>query len=691
MSDPYQIVEDALAQHGCDPKRGNATCPAHDDSDPSLAYSRGKKGGAVVHCHAGCGFEDIVDALDLKPGDLFVDDKPKRNRMELDTTYLYLDANGDKYMRVRRYRTDTGKTFRQDRYENNNWQSGLAGRDPILYQLPEVLEAAKNGDEIWVAEGEKCVAALGTLGVTATCNPGGAGKFRDNMADAFQGAERVNICADKDTTGGRHALDIADACETRDIPYRLLVAGHGHDAADHIYTHSLGLDAFIETSRDELTTGTGETDDNTGDLLERIVAGERFNDDDYETVGLDPSWIPANLGDVLDGALSTPTPDLLHFDGSETEQLRALMYSGRVNGVHGDSGIGKSMIGAYMAAQELIAGDAVLWLDYEDPNASALVDRLRMMRVPDEAIRDRLIYLTPRAEAGPASFELLAGLHQQHGYTLAVVDSVGEAFGVEGVNEDRDDEVAPWIRNVIRPLAELGPGVLLIDHSTKAKDNPLYPSGSKRKRAAIQGSAWLVTSSQPPTRETGGKIGLTCAKDRHGHYKAGQYVGALEISDPFPDGRRTVKLRRHIGDADDNADAGDLLLVKRVVDVVKAERPENLSQNAVETLVRTSGASASKTRMRGAIELAVLRGFLGVEEGPRGSKQYHFVSDFDPDKMTAPDCAATAPGAITGNEETTAPLRPVLRPGVDAVDSTTESDLPTFDLDAAQSEPAATT
>jgi hypothetical protein len=50
-----------------------ACCPAHGDSNPSLSVS--ESGGKIlVHCHAGCEPQAVVDAMGLKMADLFTDD-----------------------------------------------------------------------------------------------------------------------------------------------------------------------------------------------------------------------------------------------------------------------------------------------------------------------------------------------------------------------------------------------------------------------------------------------------------------------------------------------------------------------------------------------------------------------------------------------------------------------------------------
>lgn len=40
-----------------------ARCPAHDDSSPSLAISRGRHGMVLVRCHAGCDQREVIAAL----------------------------------------------------------------------------------------------------------------------------------------------------------------------------------------------------------------------------------------------------------------------------------------------------------------------------------------------------------------------------------------------------------------------------------------------------------------------------------------------------------------------------------------------------------------------------------------------------------------------------------------------------
>ena len=59
-----------------------AHCPAHSDSEPSLAIRDGEDGRPLVHCHAGCSQQSVIDALrerGLWP-------EPERNEKSRDRT-----------------------------------------------------------------------------------------------------------------------------------------------------------------------------------------------------------------------------------------------------------------------------------------------------------------------------------------------------------------------------------------------------------------------------------------------------------------------------------------------------------------------------------------------------------------------------------------------------------------------------
>lgn len=210
-----------LGDHGIKPVREGswmARCPGHDDRQASLSISRGTGGRALLHCHAGCDVEDIVRALGLELSDLFPEDKEQTaqetlppERWPVSATYTYEDAAGDPVFRVLRMTSpDSGnKTFRQQRYVNGDWVSGMEGVARILYKLPRLLEAPA-GEPILIAEGERDIDALTHLGFIATTNVGGAGKWLGEYGQHLLGRDVV-ILPDNDTPGEKHAKLVSEA------------------------------------------------------------------------------------------------------------------------------------------------------------------------------------------------------------------------------------------------------------------------------------------------------------------------------------------------------------------------------------------------------------------------------------------------------------------------------------------------
>jgi hypothetical protein len=108
-----------------------ARCPAHDDSTPSLSVSVGDNGAVVLHCHAGCTFDEICAALQVRPADLFP--RPtasgKGGRSKRSTVYEYTDESGTLLFRILRFDHAGGKSFIQQRpkSDRSGWINNLNG------------------------------------------------------------------------------------------------------------------------------------------------------------------------------------------------------------------------------------------------------------------------------------------------------------------------------------------------------------------------------------------------------------------------------------------------------------------------------------------------------------------------------------------------------------------------------------
>src|SRR5260370_2625852 len=184
-------------------------CPAHDDRNPSLSINE-RDGKALLHCHAGCALEAICAAAGIEMHELFAqsDSEHKNGERKIVDHYNYTNEDGELLFQVLRYHP---KAFSQRRPDGNGgWISNLNGVRRVLY----LLHGIKSTDHVVVPEGEKDAQAAWLLGFPATCNPGGAGKWKDEFSECLRGKD-VIIIADADDTGPKHAQRLATSLYLR--------------------------------------------------------------------------------------------------------------------------------------------------------------------------------------------------------------------------------------------------------------------------------------------------------------------------------------------------------------------------------------------------------------------------------------------------------------------------------------------
>ena len=186
-----------------------ARCPGHDDHHNSLSVSEGTDGEILLHCHAGCETLAILKALDLNWSVLWGEQALKAiEKMPSPKiiTYDYTDENGNLLFQVVR---TPDKQFPQRRPNGKGgWIWGLQEVTSVLYRLPALLQAKARGETLFIVEGEKDADRLVSLGLTATTNPMGAGKWKDRYSESFTGANVV-ILPDNDEPGEKHARSVA--------------------------------------------------------------------------------------------------------------------------------------------------------------------------------------------------------------------------------------------------------------------------------------------------------------------------------------------------------------------------------------------------------------------------------------------------------------------------------------------------
>jgi putative DNA primase/helicase len=128
------------------------------------------------------------------------------DRTRVVATYDYQDENGSLLFQVVRFEP---KDFRQRQPDGRGgWIWKMTGVRRVLYRLPEVIAAVADGRTVYIAEGEKGVNAVVSLGLIGTCSPAGAGKWRAEYSPSLRGAD-VILLPDNDEPGRKHVEQVA--------------------------------------------------------------------------------------------------------------------------------------------------------------------------------------------------------------------------------------------------------------------------------------------------------------------------------------------------------------------------------------------------------------------------------------------------------------------------------------------------
>jgi hypothetical protein len=216
-----------------------ALCPVHEDHDPSLHVWTDEAGHLAYCCLAGCEHDQVSEALGITQED--GDDWTPRGPAIAE--YRYTDEDGALLYTVCRTADKQFPCWQPDPTKPHDKSWTMKGARRVLYRLPDVLPGIVLGEPVYITEGEKDADALAMAGAVATCNPGGAGKWRSEYAEVMRGA-LVTIVRDKDEPGRKHAEQVRTSLEGIARQVVVVEAKAGKDAADHLAAGH-GLDEFV--------------------------------------------------------------------------------------------------------------------------------------------------------------------------------------------------------------------------------------------------------------------------------------------------------------------------------------------------------------------------------------------------------------------------------------------------------------
>ena len=191
-------------------------CPFHDDHNPSLSVnlesgfyicrSCGEKGDVFTFYQKimGVNFSMALVEMAKIAG---VEETQKttlgiKKPIKVECLYPYTDEAGKILYEVARC---IPKTFRQRQPDGKGgYIYNMTGVRVVPYNLPAVIAS----DIVYICEGEKDCDNLIKLGLVATTNPQGAGKWRDDFKQYLVGKDVVILC-DNDEPGKKHGHDVA--------------------------------------------------------------------------------------------------------------------------------------------------------------------------------------------------------------------------------------------------------------------------------------------------------------------------------------------------------------------------------------------------------------------------------------------------------------------------------------------------
>lgn len=392
--------------------------------------------------------------------DHFPESKPRPNGHDpagIKEAYPYHDVDGTLLSEVCR---KFPKAFVQRKPDGHDgWIWSTKGVKPVPYRLPDLIAAIAAGKTIWIVEGEKDVDRLRSLGLAATTNPGGAGKWKPALNAYFIGADVVVVSDHDPQSKSPQGEPLWHADGRPVLP--------GQDHAQAVARALTGVAARVRV----LDLGTAwPSCPPKGDASDYLDAGHTAADLEALAEGLQVPAVKApaihrNLftGDQLEGV---PVPPRLW-------HVRDLIPARTVTLLGGDGGVGKSTLALQLA---IATAAEMRWLGYEVRGGRALYvsaedDRDEIHRRTDyitlhygiayERLAGLILWTLADEDAvlvsgSPgqrlevmARWEELEGLVRRERPTLIVLDSLADFYGA---NENERAQVRQFVR-ILRGLA----------------------------------------------------------------------------------------------------------------------------------------------------------------------------------------------------------------------------------------------
>lgn len=343
------------------------------------------------------------------------------------------------------------------------------------------------------------------------------------------------------------------------------------------------------------------------------------------------SWLPIDLGPVLDGSLEPTLPDLL-----ERADGEHMLYLGKIHAFNAEPESAKSWLALHACVQTMAGGMSALYIDFEDDQFD-IVARLVTLGCPVQTIRDLFLYVKPQEPMNAQHRAQIVGVANEVELGLCIIDGVTEALHQNGWSINDNDEVAAFFEAIPRPIAATMAAVVLIDHVTKnADDRGRFAIGAQHKLAGITGASYTLEMVDPFAEGRVGRSRITVQKDKPGmvrkYAQGGKVVGMFTLASMSDGSGATASIEPPAGDPTSPDRFRPTHIMGMISDALATVNGTGVdpTASAVAKLVH-----ARREHVLAALMVMVDEGYVEITgTGPRGATMHHltrpYVERFDP-------------------------------------------------------------
>lgn len=231
------------------------------------------------------------------------------------------------------------------------------------------------------------------------------------------------------------------------------------------------------------------------------------------------SWTPMDLTAYVNGTVTRPETTV----GARRRDGLRFFYPGLEHAVIGETEGGKTWFLLASAAEELITGNRVVYVHFEENDPGGTVSRLlRQFKVPSQRILDDFLFFGPEH---PVPAGRIAEICDERVPTLVVLDGQNEAMALHSQKINDPDGAADFRRKLVKPWTRRGAAVAAADHVVKdpGQNGMGYALGSVHKLNGLSGAGFLVENREAFGEGMKGNSGIYVVKDRPGQLrKAGK-------------------------------------------------------------------------------------------------------------------------------------------------------------------------